>query len=304
MARRYFNMLLDYKILPKFHALGIRLALTPAGGILPDPQDVLTEELKDVLRNHRDAAISEIRTWNDTEQTIMYVATDLTSFTDADARYGLEIGHGPTYRQLDAAYYAWLRAQMEKVKGAKDAGRISAEKYNITRDRFMVVHDWALANLGEPAIVGAMKDMATIHSYIPPSDKTREAYQQVINKARREVSESKKGQIVQTAPTQINPQVEPFQTLLSTRGYAVLRTPHYADNVVIARDKAAKSHVPRKLYSLPVFTVAEALSFCGATGAEINTICGVRAVFKESEIILPGTQQDCLRHIGYWRYGG
>ncbi len=99
----------------------------------------------------------------------LWVGTDLDHFTSEPPHVFADdvVISGRCYRLLDPAYYAWLRHKMAVAKRAADAGRLARAPFEVFRRRFNEVHDWALAHLGEPALLVAVEalDPAT---YEPP----------------------------------------------------------------------------------------------------------------------------------------
>lgn len=71
------------------------------------------------------------------------------------------------YRLLDAPYYAWLRRRMERAKKAFDAGKLPAETWETLRERFNGINAWAIAHLGESALLAALTNLDE-KSYLPP----------------------------------------------------------------------------------------------------------------------------------------
>jgi len=184
-----------YQYLPTFHAWGIRLTLipdahtlNPSTRIVPEPQDILTDELRYMLRAHREDIIREVQQFQSSGATILWVASDLTHWEDTDPRYGYEIDCEPTYRMLDPPYYAWLYAQMERLKQAHTAGNVSANTYEASCVLFREVHAWAVKHLGKEAMDNALRT-TNVRAYVPPSPATLAEYRALWAAARRENSE-------------------------------------------------------------------------------------------------------------------
>jgi hypothetical protein len=99
----------------------------------------------------------------------LFVTTALTSFeTDAGSLYSDDVViDGRCHRRLDARYYAWLRAQMVVAKNAAAAGRLAPASFASLRERFNVVHAWAVARFGEGALLAAVKSFDA-KTYRPP----------------------------------------------------------------------------------------------------------------------------------------
>ena len=102
-------------------------------------------------------------------KTAMRVATNLRSFQDeASSDHPQDVIHeGTSYRRLDPDYYAWLRRRMERAQQAHEAGRLASSTWQILRDRFKAVHDWAIVHLGESSLVSALADLDE-KTYCPP----------------------------------------------------------------------------------------------------------------------------------------
>jgi hypothetical protein len=103
-----------------------------------------------------------------TGQQVLYVATDLDTWetsTPEPDQDGMCEACG--YRRLDSEYYAWLRHRMEVAKQAWQRGRLAAAQYQELRQRFNEVHFWAVAHLGEVALVAAVGRLDP-KAYRPP----------------------------------------------------------------------------------------------------------------------------------------
>jgi len=100
--------------------------------------------------------------------SFLYVSTELDTWEtrtpepDQDA-----ICERCGYRRLDPEYYAWLRHRMEVAKQAWQRGRLAAAQYQELRQRFNDVHFWAVARLGEAALVAAVEALDP-KAYRPP----------------------------------------------------------------------------------------------------------------------------------------
>jgi len=71
------------------------------------------------------------------------------------------------YRLLDATYYAWLRRRMDRAKKAFEAGKLAAPTWKTLRERFNGINAWAVAHIGEPALIEALTNLDE-KSYSPP----------------------------------------------------------------------------------------------------------------------------------------
>jgi hypothetical protein len=275
------QFLKSYPNILKFAYMGISLSLTDADGIIPDPQDVLTAEMKEVLRTNRQAIISEVRNWESNNLTFLWAtSTDFSSWVDADCRYGWEVGREPTYRVLTADFYAYLRHRMTIVKKNFEAKKIDATLYNELRDRFNTIHAYAVRRIAESDLAESIKKLDT-KTYEAPSNITVTRYAEKLQEIRR------------SRTSAVNPQVNKFQRQLSSRGFAVLKSGIDGVDIpiVISRDSLIQQNqLPRPYQSNTAqFTVKEALSLrslreCGDDIA-IADIINLRSVFPGSEIV-------------------
>jgi len=71
------------------------------------------------------------------------------------------------YRRLDPEYYAWLRSKMNLAKMAADAGQLGRDAFNELRVKFNAVHEWAIDQLGETALLDAVRTLDG-RDYAPP----------------------------------------------------------------------------------------------------------------------------------------
>ena len=100
----------------------------------------------------------------------LWVGTDLDRFESEPPHVFADdvVISGVCYRRLDAPYYAWLRSRVAAAKRARDAGRLPAASFETVRERFNAVHAWAVAHLGEDALVAAVRAFDP-RTYEPPS---------------------------------------------------------------------------------------------------------------------------------------
>lgn len=100
---------------------------------------------------------------------LLYVATDLEYFqADSSWRLAIDFGfNGKPFRSLDAAYYCWIRRQMEKAHHAFKAGKLSTPAWETLRDRFTIIHAWAVYYLGLETLNAAHASFAE-RAYQPP----------------------------------------------------------------------------------------------------------------------------------------
>ena len=172
---------------------GLRASIQPDGKIRLEPDWLITDSVRQIVRDHREELVREI-TENAVpgdpsvevvpDYHILWVATDLDSFEEFDPRFGYELSCDPVYRMLDAPYYAWLYRQMERLKGLWKAGKVEADTYNATCVQFREVHGWAVRWLGSEALDIAV-DNAT-RAYMAPCLTSLKRYDATLDAARRE----------------------------------------------------------------------------------------------------------------------
>ena len=107
-----------------------------------------------------------------TTAAALRVASDLRvmGMDDKDISDSLprDVIHGDAvYRLLDASYYAWLRLRMERAKKAHDAGKLPPATWQTLRQRFNVIHGWAVTHIGEKALLQAISTLDE-KSYLAP----------------------------------------------------------------------------------------------------------------------------------------
>ena len=92
---------------------------------------------------------------------IVRVASDLRHIAvDNTGDQPRDVIHGDAvYRLLDAPYYAWLRRRMDRAKKAFDAGKLPQATWQTLRQRFNEINAWAVAHIGEPALVDALTNL-------------------------------------------------------------------------------------------------------------------------------------------------
>ena len=238
---------------------GIRASIQPDGRIRLEPDWLITDSIRQIVREHREELVREI-TENAApgdpsveivpDYHFLWVATDLDSFEEFDPRFGYEIGGEPVYRMLDASYYAWLRHRMENARKSRDAGRLDAEAFGLLRERFNIIHDWAARHVGEEALRRAIRT-TNVKSYAPPSDQTFAVYRKTWDDALDAYQQS---QAAHNKPNQSD-QARRLQHLLDTQGYAGIRSGIINDIVVFVRDDSVA--LPAKWVSKVTYTMDE-----------------------------------------------
>lgn len=271
---------------------GIRASIQPDGRIRLEPDWLITDTIRQIVREHREELVREI-----TENAapgdpsveivpaynILMVATDLDSWEADDPRFGYEIDGEPVYRMLNASYYAWLRHRMENVRKSHDAGRIDAEAFDLLRERFNIIHDWAVRHIGEEALRRAIRT-TNVKSYVPPSDQTFAVYRKTWDEAwdayqRRHTACSRSGQ---------SEQADRLQHLLDTQGYAGIRSSIIEDIVVFVRDDSIV--VPAKWSDKVRFTMDELSLMIGSSPQAVKQIHEVKRVFGGK--VVPTDESD------------
>ena len=101
--------------------------------------------------------------------TALYAATNLKSWkTDKPHYFARDVGiYGSCFRRVDPNYYAWLRHKMNVAKKAADAGKLPSQAFETLRSRFNVIHAWAMKNVGEKALLEAVRSLNP-RRYPPP----------------------------------------------------------------------------------------------------------------------------------------
>ncbi len=274
----------SYPNILKFTWSGILLSLAESNGktlIIPDPQDVLTAELREELKTNREAIISEVKSWEENQLTFLWATSaDFSSFEDNDCRYGWEIGMEPTFRILTAEFYAYLRSRMTIVKRNFEARKIDESLYEELRSRFNVIHAYAVKRFAESDLAESIRKIDP-KTYEAPGDSTVTRYAEKLQEIRR------------SRTSAVNPQVTKFQRQLSSRGFAVIKSKLDGVDIpiIISHPELIPANMlPRQYQSgTAQFTVKEALSLrslgkCGVDRVLVDII-NLRSVFPNSKII-------------------
>lgn len=261
---------------------GIRASIRRGNVLWLDPQYLITPEVAEMVRSHRDDIIAEILgcavSASDTLPEIvpdyhfLWVATDLDSFEEYDPRFGYELDCEPVYRMLDASYYAWLRHRMENARKAHSAGQLDDAAFEMLRARFNTIHEWAVRQIGEDVLRLAMRT-TNVKSYVPPSAETFAAYRKTWDDAwnvhkRRQATQNK---------TARSEQARRLEYLLGTQGYAGIRTSIVGDVVVFTRDDSIT--VPDKWADKVRFTMDELTLMIGSSPEAVQQIYEVKRIF-------------------------
>ena len=288
------------KYLDSFSKHGLLITLRNGTDLWIEPQELINEHILNIAQEHKDALIAEIRdSSGETDQTapeimpaynFLWVATDLSSFEDNDPRYGYEVGRNPIYRMVDAPYYAWLRHQMENAQKANNNGALSDDEYAVLRDRFNVVHEWAITHIGEDILRKAIRT-TNINRYIAPCDATIDAYYQAWAEAQKANKERR------------SPEADKLSLLLSTQGYAAISSPVIDDVVIFVRDEEVT--VPTKWIDKIKFTLAELKLMIGLPVESVKQIYDVKQIFggkvvpeNYSDSTFPAQHKQSITHPG------
>lgn len=273
------------------HAL--RASIQADGRIRLEPDWLITDSIRQIVREHREELVGEIRTSavsdDPTEQVvpaynILMVATDLDSWEADDPRFGYEIGGDPVYRMLDASYYAWLRHRMENARVAHGSGRLDDHTFETLRTRFNTIHDWAVRHLGEEALRRAIRT-TNVRSYVPPSEQTFSAYRKTWDDA---WDAYERRRTVSTHAAIPSDQAGRLQHLLDTQGYAGIRSGIIDDIVVFVRDDSVV--VPPKWSGKVTFTMDELSLMIGSAPEAVKQIHEVKRVFGGK--VVPTDESD------------
>lgn len=257
---------------------GIAISIRHGNVLWLDPQELVTDEIRQLVRDHRDELIAEIRssagqTDSSTSEIppayrFLWVATNLDSFEEYDPRFGYEVGRDPVYRMLDAQYYAWLRHRMENVRKSYEAGGLDTESFAVLRDRFNTIHNWAVAHIGEENLRRSVRT-TNLKRYTPPSDETVDAYHRTWDQARlanqARLSAHRASQSAR------------LRQLLSTQGYAGIKSPVLDDLVLFVREDGVT--VPTKWSAKVRFTLDELSLMVGSSADAVKQIYDIKHVF-------------------------
>lgn len=267
--------------LDTLNRLGIRASIRRGNLLWLDPQHLVTSDVAETVRSHRDDLLAEIRACAISaleenaeivpDYHFLWVATDLDSFEEFDPRFGYEIGGEPVYRMLDASYYAWLRHRMINAKSAHDAGHLDSTGFNTLRERFNIIHDWAVRHIGDDALRQAIRT-TNVKTYIPPSEQTFAAYRKTWDDA----WEAYQRRNMQFRSAQSD-QTRRLEHAISTRGYAGVSSAIIGDIVVFVRDDSVC--VPAKWSDKVRFTMDELSLMIGSSPEAVKQIHEVKRVF-------------------------
>lgn len=280
--------------LDTFSRRGIRVSINPNGKLRLEPRWLVTGDMLDVARNHRDELLAEIKSDGASvpdangeivpDYHFLWVATDLDSFEEYDPRFGYELNCDPVYRMLDASYYAWLRHRMENARKAHESGTLDDAAFNTLRERFNIIHTWAVQHIGEDTLRRAMRT-TNVKTYVPPSEQTFAVYRKTWDDA---WDAYERRRTVSCHPAKPSDQAGKLQHLLDTQGYAGIRSSIIDDIVVFVRDDSVA--VPAKWYAKVKFTMDELALMIGSSPEAVKQIHEVKRVFGGK--VVPTDESD------------
>lgn len=262
------------------HAL--RASIQPDGKLRIEPDWLITDDIRLMVRAHREELVGEIRASAVSDgpagqivpaYNILMVATDLDSWEADDPRFGYEVDGEPVYRMLDASYYAWLRHRMENARVAHGSGRLDDQTFETLRTRFNTIHTWAVRHIGEDAMRRAVRT-TNVKSYVPPSEQTFSAYRRSWDDTWDAYQQRR---AARTQPVASSEQTRKLQHLLDSQGYAGIRSSTIGDLVVFVRDDAVV--VPTKWTAKVRFTMDELALMIGSSPEAVKQIHEVKRVF-------------------------
>lgn len=178
----------------------IRASIRKGGVLWLDPVHLITDEIAQTVRTHREGIIAEIMACADPHENdileiipgrkIIWVATDLNWFDGTDPRIGYETLEHPyidpkpgiCYRQLDPTYYAWLDHMVSKALKAYDSRRLGKDAYHQMRWNLNPVEELAYELFGEEACGRAKRTFSAGH-YARPTEETYAAYRRAVDQA-------------------------------------------------------------------------------------------------------------------------
>ncbi|MHB0998512.1 MAG: hypothetical protein ACYC27_04625 [Armatimonadota bacterium] len=198
----------------------------------------------------------------------LYVATNLDSREIDIAVIDDEIIDGTCYRKLDAPYYAWLRCKMTGIKKANKSGEFSDALYEQLRERFNAIHEWAVAHIEEDTLRETIQSFDPV-MYTPPTSST---------------SSMPSMYPVEQSSVLMSPEAMKLGSLLSSQGYALIKTNITDDPIIIAKDDNVP--LPDQHKRKAVFTLAEVKHLVGISPEAIKQIIDIKQVI-DGDVIGP-----------------
>ena len=272
---------------------GIRASIRQGNLLWLDPQYMVTPDIAETLRSHKDETVAEIRgcaadASDDLLEIVpdyhfLMVATNLDSWEADDPRFGYEVMLDTCYRQMDATYYAWLRHRMENAQSAHKAGNLNDAAFDTLREQFNAIHSWAVIHIGEDVLRTAIRT-ANVKTYVPPSEQTFAAYRKTWDDA-WDAYEQGRAARQQPAPSD---QAGKLEHALATRGYAGIQSGIIDDIVVFVRDNSVV--VPPKWSSKVTYTMEELALMVGSSPEAVKQIHDVKRIFGGK--VVPTDESD------------
>ena len=271
---------------------GIRASIRQGNLLWLDPGWLVTGDLLDLARDHRDELVREIRenavaneasTETVPKYQFLMVATNLDSWEADDPRFGYEVVLDASYRQLDATCYAWLRHRMENARKAHESGAVDDTTFNTLREQFNVIHTWAVTHIGEDVLRTATR-ATNVKTYVPPTEQTFAAYRKTWDDAWNAYEQ---GRAARQQPTPSD-QAGKLEHALATRGYAGIRSGIIDDIVVFVRDDSVV--VPPKWASKVTYTMDELTLMVGSSPEAVKQIHDVKRIFGGK--VVPTDESD------------
>ncbi|MCL5104960.1 MAG: hypothetical protein M1133_12720 [Armatimonadetes bacterium] len=262
---------------------GIRASIRRGDTLWLDPQYLVTPDIAEAVRSHKDDILAEIRACaanasDDSPEIVpeyhfLMVATNLDSWEADDPRFGYEVMLDVCYRQLDASYYAWLRHCMENARKSHDAGTLDDAAFDALRERFNAVHMWAAAHIGEETLRRAVRT-TNVKTHVPPSEQTFADYRKTWDDA---WDAYLRCQVSRGQSPEASDQSARLAHLLSAQGYAAINSAVVGDMVIVIRDDSVA--VPDKWSSKMRFTLDELTLMVGSALEMVKQAHQVKRVF-------------------------
>ncbi len=280
--------------LDTFSRKGIRISIRSNGNLRFEPGWLVTDGMLDLARNHKNELMAEIRNCVSIAPDVdgevapdyhfLMVATSLDSWEADDPRFGHEVMLDVCYRQLDAAYYAWLRHRTENARNTHEAGALDDATFNTIRERFNAIHAWAVRHIGDEALRRAIR-ITNVKSYVSPSEQTFAAYRKTWDEAWDAYQQR---QVLRSRLLAPSDQSTQLAHLLSIRGYAGIRSAIVGDIVLIVRDDTVA--VPARYSGKVRFTLDELSLMIGSSPEAVKQAHNVKRVFGGE--VVPTDESD------------
>ena len=270
----------------------LRASIQPDGKLRITPDWLITDSVRQMVRDHREELVQEIRENATADEAsvetvpnyqFLMVATNLDSWEADDPRFGYEVMSDTCYRQLDATYYAWLRHRMDNARKAHESGAVDDTTFNALREQFNVIHTWAVVHIGEDVLRTAIRT-TNVKTYVPPSEQTFAAYRKTWDDA-WDAYEQGRAARQQPAPSD---QAGKLEHALATRGYAGIQSSIIDDIVVFVRDDSVV--VPPKWASKVTYTMDELTLMVGSSPEAVKQIHDVKRIFGGK--VVPTEESD------------